>query len=353
MVRKIYVGVYKLIIKPLKIGNLKIDIPVMLAPMAGYTNMPMRILCREFGSGLVMTEVISTQAINYDSKRTFHMLETGENEHPVGAHIYGHDPEAMARAAITIEKLGRFDFIDINCGCPVRKLATKGNGVALMRNPALIGEIVSSVSAAVSLPVTVKTRIGTSPDKKNISEVAEVVENAGGKAIFIHARYASNRHNGKADWDTLAEIKKERNIPVIGNGGINNANDVIDMVNKTNVDGVMIGRAALGNPWIFSEIGCLLTKKIYNRCSLQKWRAVIMKHLIMSIALKEKEFAYQTGILSAEEAAVVSFRGHLSQYLCGLAGNLHVRRNMHKIKSLQDVGTAVDYVIEREKEKSK
>ena len=335
--------------KPLQIGDLTIKMPVMLAPMAGFTDMAMRTLCLEYGSGLVMTEVISTQAINYNSRRTFDMLETGENEHPVGAHIYGHDPEAMAMAAETIEKLGQFDFIDINCGCPVRKLVTKGNGATLMKSPELIGEIVSSVSTAVSLPVTVKTRIGLSADRKNISEVAQAVEESGGKAVFIHARLASNRHAGDADWDTLAQIKTERNIPVIGNGGIDKAGDVENMFKETNVDGVMIGRAALGNPWIFDEICCLLDKKKYNRCSHTEWRAVIIKHLTMIIALKQKEIYCRKGDLSAEEVAVICFRGHLSQYLCGLAGSLHIRRNMQKLKTLQDVGAAVDYVIERQK----
>ncbi len=339
-------------LKPLQIGNLTIDMPVMLAPMAGYTDMAMRTLCLQCGSGLVMTEVISTQAIKYNSKRTFQMLKTGADEHPIGAHIYGHDPETMAMAAGIIEELGKYDFIDINCGCPVRKLATKGNGVALMKSPELIREIVSSVSSAVSLPVTVKTRIGISPDTKNISEVAQAVEEGGGKAIFIHARFASNRHNGYADWETLREIKKERNIPIIGNGGVNTANDVEAMIKSTNVDGVMIGRAALGNPWIFDEINCFFEKKIYNRCSHTEWRAVIMKHLMMTIALKEKELNCQKGDLSAEEAAVKSFRGHFSYYISGLAGNLHIRRNMQKLKTLQDVGTAADYVIEREKRKN-
>ena len=320
--------------------------------MAGYTDIAMRTLCQQYGSGLVMTEVISTQAINYNSQRTFLMLEAGANEHPIGAHIYGHDPEAMGIAARTIEKLGRFDFIDINCGCPVRKLVAKGNGAALMKSPDLISQIVSSVSAAVSLPVTVKTRIGISPGRKNISEVAHAVEEAGGKAIFIHARFASNRHSGDADWGTLAEVKEERTIPVIGNGGIDKASDVAAMFKATNVDGVMIGRAALGNPWIFDEVSCLFNKKKYNRCSHREWRAVIIKHLMMIIALKQKELHCQKGTLSAEEAGVVCFRGHLSQYLCGLAGSLHIRRNMQKLKSLQDVGAAVDYVIKRQKRKS-
>ncbi|MCK5758336.1 MAG: tRNA-dihydrouridine synthase family protein, partial [Clostridiales bacterium] len=339
-------------IKALHIGGLTIDMPVMLAPMAGYTDMAMRTLCQQYGSGLVMTEVISTQAINYNSRRTFLMLETGANEHPIGAHIYGHDPEAMAIAARTIEKLGRFDFIDINCGCPVRKLVAKGHGAALMKNPELIGEIVSAVSASVSLPVTVKTRIGLSPERKNISEVAQAVEEAGGKAIFIHARFASDRHSGDADWNTLAEVKAERNIPVIGNGGIDKATDAVAMFKVAKVDGVMIGRAALGNPWIFNEVCCLLDKKTYNRCSHTEWRAVIIQHLMVFIALKEKEFNYHKNSLSAEEAAVICFRGHLSQYLCGLAGSLYIRRNMQKLKSLQDVGAAVDYVIKRQKRKS-
>lgn len=340
-------------IKPLQIGDLTIKVPVILAPMAGYTDMAMRVLCHRYGSGLGLTEVISTQAINYESKRTFDMLHVDKREHPVGAHLYGHDPEAMARAARTVEKLGCFDLIDINCGCPVRKLVTKGNGVALMKSPKLIGEIVSAVSNAVSLPVTVKTRIGVTADTKNISEVAQAVEEGGGKAIFIHARFASDQHRGKADWDSLAKVKSERDIPVIGNGGIDVASDVLAMFKETSVDGVMIGRAALGNPWFFDEVCCLIDKKIYNRCSLDEWAAVIIEHLMMIIAMKEKAMSYQKKVVSAEESAVVSFRGHLSQYISGMEGGLHIRRNMDKIKSLQDVKIAVEYVVERQKRENR
>ncbi len=335
---------------PFKIGQVEIDFPVMLAPMAGYTDLAMRLICREYGSGLVMTEVVNAAAINYNSQRTFCMLASDKRERPVGAHIYGHEPEILTEAAVTIEKLQRFDFIDINCGCPVRKLVTKGNGAALMKSPELIGRIVSAVSGAVSLPVTVKTRLGLRPGEKNILEISQAVEENGGKAIFIHGRYASQKHTGEVDFDALAEVKQAGNIPVIGNGGINNADEIVDFINKTGVDGVLIARAALGNPWIFKCARNLEKyKKMENIFSLNEWRDVIIRHLKMLIELKEQECKYMRCDLSAEIIAIRCFRSHLSQYLRGFKGSVNFRRKLYELTTFDDVVKALNCVIEWQK----
>jgi len=219
--------------EPLRIGKLTIETPVLLAPMAGYTDAAMRSLCLRSHCGLVFTEVINAEGIRHGSHRTIHLLETWPGERPVAAHLYGASPDAMAEAAAFVERTGRFDLVDVNCGCPVRKIVVKGAGVALMKDPAKIGAIVRAMRGATVLPVTVKTRLGLSPERANVAEVAQAVEEAGGAGIVVHARYAVNRHTGRADWEALAAVKAARRIPVIG-------------------------KAAVGNPWIFQEAYCLL-----------------------------------------------------------------------------------------------
>lgn len=334
---------------PLRIGDLCVELPVALAPMAGYSDPAMRTLSRRHACGLVFTEVVNAQGINHGSRRTLHLLETASAERPVAAHIYGREPDAMARAAVEIERLGRFDLIDVNCGCPVRKIVAKGCGVALMAEPERIGRIVAAITSAVSLPVTVKTRTGLAPGRANVSEVAQAVEDGGGKAIFIHARLASSRHGGPADWEALAEVKRRRSIPVIGNGGIVAARDAVDMFRRTGVDGVMVGRAAVGNPWIFEEIRCLLRGGQYTPRSLAELRSAILEQLEHMVRLKEKEREYRRKpCLAAEQSAALHFRGHLHQYLSGLAGWDQVRRGLQGIRTPRDIIAAVDMVIARE-----
>jgi len=240
--------------KALQIGNVTIDIPTVLAPMAGHTDLPFRLLCARHACGLVLTEVVNAEALVHGSAVTLHYLDAVEEERPVGAQIYGAEPDTLAEAAQIIEALGRFDLIDINCGCPVPKIISKGAGVFLMRDPDKLCRMLRTVKDAVSLPVTAKTRIGLSPEQVNISEVAHSIEEGGAQTLFIHARLASVRHGGPADWRALADIKLERAIPIVGNGGIQTAQDAIDMATQTGVDGVMVGRAAIGNPWLFEEI---------------------------------------------------------------------------------------------------
>jgi len=333
-------------LKPMHIGGVVVDPPVVLAPMAGLTDVAFRTMCRNFGSGMTLTEVVTAAGLVHGSRRTLHMLETGVGEHPIAGHIYGSDPSVMAAAAATIEALGRFDFVDINCGCPVRRIVARGAGVALMRDPAKLGAIVRSVVSAVGLPVTLKTRLGICPDLMNISEVAQAAEEGGASAIIVHARFASNQHRGQADWEALARIKAERGIPVIGNGSVDRPEDAFRLLAETSVDGVMIGRAAIGNPWIFRQITDLARTGGFREPGNGERRRVILEHLARLTALKDKEMLFRRRTdRTAEQAAVLVFRPHLVRYLNGYRRWCEVRRRMNDMLNLTDVLDALDTVM--------
>lgn len=333
-------------INPMHIGKLKVDFPVILSPMAGYTDSAFRSLCMDHHCGMTYTEVINAQAVVHGSKRTMHMLEAGENEHPVAGHIYGTDPEVMAAAASIIEKMNLYHTIDINCGCPVRKIVAKGAGAALMHDPEKIKSIVSAVSGSISLPVTIKTRIGPSPDLVNILEILRAVEEGGAAAIAVHARFTSKKHSGPADWEMLAMIKTESRIPVIGNGGIKNAGDVIDMFRRTNVDGVMIGRAAIGNPWIFDEVFCMAENFEYIPHSREEHSRVIIEHLDRMIAFKNEHRKFsRKGSFRPDQAAALHFRSHLFRYLSGFHGWNSLKRSLNSINCREAVVEAVNNII--------
>ena len=330
-------------IKPLKIGNVVVDFPVMLAPMAGYTDVVMRSLARRYHCGMAYTEVTSAEGLVRGSKQTLHMLETALGERPIAAHIYGANPDILAQAAVFIERTGRFQTIDLNCGCPVAKIVAKGAGAALMKHPDKIAQIIRAIKQAVSLPVTIKTRLGLSPDHTNISEIAQAVEESGGSAIAIHARFATGRHTGQADWPLLARIKSERSIPVIGNGGVLSANDVARMFAETGVDGVMIGKAAVGNPWIFQEAWSVLHGHDIQPHSMQEHKLVIAEHLRLLIVQKEKaEKSRRHPQNSAEQSAVLHFRAHLVGYIRGFKKSAEVRRTLQDMRRVTDVMAALD-----------
>ncbi|MCP4541277.1 MAG: tRNA dihydrouridine synthase DusB [Chloroflexi bacterium] len=333
-------------IAPLKIGKLTIDVPLLLAPMAGYTRLPFRTICKRFGAKLVFTEIVVAEGIVRRSPQTMRFLESLPEERPVAAHIYGSNPDSMTGAAQIIESMGCFESIDINCGCPVPKVVRKGEGVALMREPAKIGAIVQAMTRAVSLPVTVKTRLGISRDLFNISEVAHAIEEGGASAISLHARFASDKHNGPADWETLKRIKEERSIPVIGNGGITQARHATDMLQQTGVDGVMVGRAALGNPWIFEEIRSLWSERSYHPPSREERMAVIAEHLDMLYELTMIENKTRKRRRYATEQDVCRrFRGHLVAYLSGMRGLRRLRKRLMEMTSRETVMAAVDEIL--------
>ena len=331
---------------PLKIGPITIETPTILAPMAGYTDWPFRLLCREQQCGLVVTEVVSADGVLYDSPRTRHYTNALPQERPIGIQLYGGDPDKLARAAVQLEALNRFDFIDINCGCPVPKIITKGAGVALMRDPEKLSKLVRAVKDAVSIPVTAKTRIGLSPKLVNISEVSQAIEEGGAEILAIHARFASNRHDGDADWNALAEIKAQRSIPIIGNGGIHVAQDAPDMIEQTGVDGVMIGRAAIGNPWIFAEIHALWNDLPFSPPTLAERRDMIMRHVHSLIEMIEHDNQFRKKVkYTAEETACQIFRAHIIKYMSGFRGWRAMTRELNDLKSLESIKTLVETIL--------
>lgn len=308
-------------LQPVQIGSLRVEWPVFLAPMAGYTDGAFRSLCLEHGCGAVVTEMASAHGMSIGHVRTGHFLDTWGEEHPLGAQIYGSDPARMAGAAAKVAEAKKFDFLDINAGCPMPKIQNRGDGAGLMRDPAKMAEIVRQVKAAVggALPVTVKTRIGWCADTINVLETTAGVEAAGADAIFLHGRVAAVRHSGPADWALIAEVKRSRKIPVIGNGGVKAAADVFRMVAETGVDGVMLGRVALGNPWLFREIRDWAAGRAPRGPTVEEVRETIREHLRREIELMGRRRGKDLK-LGAELTACLVMRPHLVRYLRGFRG---------------------------------
>jgi len=326
---------------PIRIRDITIEFPIMLAPMAGYTDMAFRRVCLGFGAGAVYTEVANAQSMLRNSKPTLHLLYSSEDEHPIAAHIYGSEPRAVAEAARIAEDTGRFDFIDINCGCPVRKIVRKGSGAALMKDPPLMGRIVSEVCKAVSLPVTVKTRIGFFTDAINIDETSRIIEEAGACALAIHARTAENGHSGPAEWDHILRVKAALTIPVIGNGGIKTPQAALDAM-ALGVDGVMIARGAVGTPWIFRQIHELLEGKEPSPPSLEEKRRIILRHLDDLIELKEIESQHRRRRTTPEQSAVLHFRAQLYRYLKGSPRFRDVKTRLQFLTTREGVVDTID-----------
>jgi len=337
--------------KPLKIGPLTIENPVLLAPMAGYTDIVFRPICLRFRCGLVYTELVSAEGLIHDSARTMVFLHTVPEERPIAAHLYGSNPDSMARAAELVESLGRFDLIDINCGCPARKIAGKGSGVTLMRDPEKIHTMVRMVSQGVSLPVMVKTRIGISPDLYNISEVAQAVEEGGGSAIAIHARFATARHSGPVNLEALKQIKQERTIPVIGNGGITSGTEALHMVEQTGVDAVMIGKGAIGNPWVFEEIRCALDGVPYITPSNEKRLAIMTEHIKkLHQLILSRERSRKKPAPNIQRVTAHAFRGHLGKYLHGVAGINRLQGGLMQIETIDGVIDNIREILQVEEQ---
>lgn len=289
--------------------------------MAGYTHLPFRKICRRAGAALTYTEMVPAQAIARQIPKSMQYLESHPKERPVIAHIYGTDPQAFAKAAGTIEKLQHFVGIDINTGCPAPKIIRKGAGVRLMRQPDLVRDIIKALRDHCDLPITIKTRMGIDASQPLIDSIAEAAVEAGATALTLHARFAKERHGGDADWDSIKRLSKELPIPVIGNGGINRAADVPRMLEYCNCDAVMIGRAALGNPWIFSEANALLSGRTCVPPGTEEKKAIILEHLDGLTAMaREDQKRRKNCKVPPEEAAARIMRGFLPHYFSGLAG---------------------------------
>ena len=311
----------------LKIGNVEIENNVVLAPMAGICNSAFRRIIREMGAGLIYAEMISDKALVYENQKTEDMLYMTEYERPISQQIFGSDKESFIEAAKIIYEKMKPDIIDINMGCPVPKVAVSAQaGAALLKNPEKIYEIVKGIKEAVPIPVTVKIRSGWDNKSINAVEVAKVCEKAGASAICVHPRTRSQRYEGTADWNIIKEVKEAVNIPVIGNGDIKTVYDAKRMIEETNCDAVMIGRASLGNPWLIRDIVNYLNNGI-EPTTISKEERIDMcfKHLNYLLEFKR------------EKTAVLEMRSHIAWYLKGLEGANDVKRKIFVSNTKEEV----------------
>ncbi|MGG4266030.1 tRNA dihydrouridine synthase DusB [Peribacillus simplex] len=310
----------------LKIGDIEMKNPVVLAPMAGVCNSAFRLTVKEFGAGLVCAEMVSDKGIVLQNAKTMNMLYIDEREKPLSLQIFGSEKKSLVEAAQFVDKNTNADIIDINMGCPVPKITKCDAGAKWLLDPNKIYEMVSAVVDAVEKPVTVKMRIGWDEEHVFAIENAQAVERAGGKAVSMHGRTRVQMYEGKANWDIIREVKKSINIPLIGNGDVETPQDAERMLKETGVDGVMIGRAALGNPWmIYRTVKYLETGQLMDEPSVREKMDVCILHMDRLIALKN------------ENVAVREMRKHASWYLKGIKGNAKARKGINVCETREDV----------------
>ncbi|HPB10697.1 MAG TPA: tRNA-dihydrouridine synthase family protein [Kiritimatiellia bacterium] len=334
---------------------------LFLAPMAGYTHAPMRRLCRQHGAALTYTEMTNDLGLLHASDKTWHLLETFEDEGPVVAHLYGSDPVSLSEAAARVEQTGRFAGIDLNAGCPVRKITANGAGAALIHDPRRIHAILAAMRRAVRLPLTLKTRLGPCPDRVAIFEILDAAEQAGADALALHGRFTSQGHGGPVHLDLLAEVKQRARLPIIGNGGVTSPRDAWHMLQETRVDAVMIARAAIGNPWIFEDTQAALAcgneppatafAGARPRRDLTEIRNALETHMAAEVELIERireRYALPRNAAETDETLATTFRCHLFRYLHGLKGSSYVRGRLHELQTLDAIRAAVASCLERE-----
>lgn len=308
-----------------KIGNVQMESPFVLAPMAGVTDLPFRRLCKEQGAGLICMEMVSAKAISFHNKNTEALMEIDPCEHPVSMQLFGSEPELMAGAAAQIEEKP-FDILDINMGCPVPKVVNNGEGSALLKDPHLIGRIISSVSRAVKKPVTAKIRIGFEGYPVDVVEIAKIIEASGAAAIAVHGRTRQQYYSGCADWDAIRRVKEAVSIPVIGNGDVDSPLKAEALLRETGCDAVMIGRAVRGNPWIFREMNHYFkTGELLPRPSGGEIREMILRHARAQIELK------------GEFTGIREMRKHVAWYTAGMRHSAGLRRESNCIASYEEL----------------
>ena len=314
----------------LKIGNVTLENNLILAPMAGVKDLPFRLLCKEQGAGLICTEMVSAKAIHFKNKNTESLMEIDERERPVSLQLFGSEPDLMAEIAKQIEHRN-FDILDINMGCPVPKVVNNGEGSALMKNPKLVHEIVYKVSRAIKKPLTVKIRKGFTEDSVNAVEIAKILEDAGAAAVAVHGRTREQYYSGQADWDIIRQVKEAVSIPIIGNGDVTSPEKAEKLVKETGCDGIMLGRAVQGNPWLFSEILYYQeTGKMKPKPSMEEIKKMMLRHARLQLEYKG---AY-TGMRE--------MRKHVAWYTSGMPHSASVRRMVNEVESYEQLEELVN-----------
>lgn len=318
----------------LTIGDVTLDNAVILAPMAGVTDLPFRLLCKELGAGLVCMEMVSAKAIYYNNKNTEELLTIHPAETPASLQLFGSDPDIVADMAARIEERP-FSILDFNMGCPVPKVVNNGEGSALMKNPALVEKLLTKLVKAVKKPVTVKIRKGFDEEHVNAVEIAKIAEACGVAAVAVHGRTRAQYYSGKADWEIIRQVKEAVSIPVIGNGDITDARTAAAMLAQTGCDGVMIGRAAQGNPWIFREVAAFLEDgTVVPPPSAAEKKALILRHAALERDCK------------GEYTAVREMRKHLSWYTVGMPHSAHFRGLINSMETMEELLAGVDQIFE-------